>query len=264
MLTNSVIIVLREVLEAALLLSVLTATSRILRLSYRWLVIALVLGMFGAVVYGYYLAPVSDLFDGFGQEIGNALIQVVIFAALTAVVFVIACRTARPQCYDTVLPVFIAVALALAITREGLDILVYVSGFWQLSNFFSAVGIGSLVGACIGFSVGVLVYFLLLAMPARRSVPVSVALLILIAAGMNSQAARLLIQADWLTAAGPLWDTSNILPEGSLVGQLLYALIGYEASPSAIEVIVHTTSIALITVAYFLGRPIFDNDESKL
>ena len=262
MLLNSVTIVLREVLEAALLLSVLTATSQILRLSYRWLMAGLVLGIFGAIVYGYNLEAVSNLLDGFGQEICNAIIQLAVFAALTGVVFLIACRTIKPGSQETVLPALMAVAVALDITREGLDILVYVSGFWQLNDFFSAVGVGSLVGACIGFSVGVLFYYLLLALPAHRGIPVSVVLLILVAAGMSSQAVRLLIQADWLTTAGAIWDTSAFLREGSLPGQLLYALVGYEASPSASEVTLHVASIVLMAAAYFGGRLVYRDHKS--
>jgi len=254
MLLNSVIIVLREVLEAALLLSILVATSRILRFNYRWLVVAIVLGILGAVVYGYYLEAVSDLLDGFGQEILNALIQVFVAFVLAAVVFLIGCRRVNPCSNEFALPWLMAVAVALAITREGLDIIVYVSGFWHSGNLYSAVNIGSFVGACIGFSVGVLFYYLLLAQPSRRSIPVSVVLLVLIAASMNSQAVRFLIQADWVTVTGALWNTSGILSEGSLLGQLLYALIGYEAAPSGIEISVYVITLVLMTAVYGLGR----------
>ena len=254
MLLNSVVIVLREVLEAALLMSVFLASASLLNVKNRWVAIALASGLLGAALYGYALAPVSELFDGVGQEICNAFLQFLAFACLVAVAFQIPRRIANPGSAQTMILILMVLTTALAITREGAEIIVYVSGFIGMSNFFSAVAIGSVVGACIGFSVGVLIYYLLRALPPRHTLPTILVLLMLISAGMASQATRLLIQADWLSAAGSVWDTSALLSEQSLTGQLLYALVGYEASPSSIEVLVYLGSIALVMAAYWAGR----------
>ena len=98
-----------------------------------------------------------------------------------------------------------------------------------------------------------LFYYLLLALPARRTLLISLILLSLTAAGMCAQATKLLIQADWISVAGPLWNTSGILPEESLAGQLLYALIGYEASPSAAEVAIYAGSLAIMAGSLCTG-----------
>lgn len=254
MLLNSVVIVLREVLEAALLISVFMATSRLLRLSNRWAVIALVLGGIGAAVYGYLLGPISELFDGVGQEVGNAALQLGAFLLLVPTAFQVARRSSSSGRHGEFLPLLMAATVLLAVTREGAEILVYVSGFWQVSDFLSAVGVGSLVGACIGLSVGVLVYFLLVALPPKRALPLYGVLLLLIASGMALQATALLIQADWITVSGAIWNTSAILPEDSLLGQLLYAFIGYEASPSATELIVYVSSMVIMAAAFLAGR----------
>lgn len=254
MLLNSVVIVLREVLEAVLLISVFLASASFLRFKNRWLIVALLLGSLGAVSYGTLLGPVSELFDGVGQEVCNAMLQLAAFAVIVAIVFLIPRRMNSQQHYRSRIQALMAIAVALAITREGAEILIYVSGFWSMDDFFSSVAIGSFIGACIGISIGVLIYYLLLAQPPRRALPITIALLILIAAGMSSQAVRLLIQADWISAAGALWDTSGILPEQSLPGQLLYALIGYEASPAAVEVVAHVGSIALLAISFLAGR----------
>ena len=76
MLVNSLIIVLHEVLEAALMISVLMAITRRLELRLRWLATALFLGFAGALAYARLLAPVSNLFDGVGQELVNAALQI--------------------------------------------------------------------------------------------------------------------------------------------------------------------------------------------
>jgi len=253
MLVNSVIIVLREVLEAALMISVLLAVSQPLRISARWLRTGLFAGLVGAVTYGLFINPISELFEGVGQEVLNALLQFGVFAVLALVAFLIARQRAEPCENASLLPTVMALAIALAVTREGSEIMVFVSGFLQVSGFLSSVGLGSFAGAAIGCSVGVLFYYFLLSLSERRTLQISLVLLTLAASGMAAQATGLLIQADWINISGALWDTSSIVAEDSLPGQLLYALIGYEATPSAIEVMMYAASIAVMAVAVFAG-----------
>ncbi|RKZ92375.1 MAG: hypothetical protein DRQ40_08810 [Gammaproteobacteria bacterium] len=59
MLVNSVIIILREVLEAALIISVLLAISQQLKVSRQWLFFALFIGLTGASVYAAHIEFVS-------------------------------------------------------------------------------------------------------------------------------------------------------------------------------------------------------------
>ena len=253
MLVNSVIIVLREVLEAALMVSVLLAVSRLLQLGTRWLVYALLLGGIGAAAYGRLINPISELFDGVGQELVNAGLQYAVFAALAVTAFLTARQRGKPCAGDSMLPTFMAISVALAVTREGSEILIYVSGFVQMSDVLSSVALGSLAGAAIGFSVGVLFYYMLLAMAPQRALVLSLVLLGLAASGMSAQATGLLIQADWISIAGPIWDSSAFIAEDSLTGQLLYALIGYEASPSATEAVIYAASAGVMAISVVIG-----------
>jgi high-affinity iron transporter len=257
MLINSVVIVLREVIEAALMVSVLLAASRLLRLGTRWLVFALALGLIGATMYGQFLDLISELFEGVGQELFNALLQFAVFLSLAVVAFLVARQHGKPTDRDTILPAMMASAVAFGVTREGSEILIYVSGFVQINEFLSSVGVGSLAGAAIGFSVGVLFYYLLLALPARRALLVSLLLLGLAAAGMSAQATGLLIQADWISVAGPIWNSSGFIAEDSMPGQLLYALIGYEACTSAIDVSAYVASILIMALSVLAGWSVF-------
>ena len=77
----------------------------------------------------------------------------------------------------------------------------------------------------------------------------------LLAAGMAGQFARVLIQADWLPAlASPLWDTSSWMPDDSALGTLLRALLGYEAQPSATQVLFYVAALVLIFTAMRRAR----------
>ena len=69
----------------------------------------------------------------------------------------------------------------------------------------------------------------------------------------------LLVQADWLPSQAPLWDTSAALPENSPPGQLLYALLGYEATPGPWQVGLSAGALglALLTAAAAARTAIF-------
>ncbi len=90
MLLTSVIIVLREVLEAALLVSILSALSGIMGISRQWLLWAFACGFAGAVSYGLGIDTVSDLFDGTGQELSSAAMQFLIYLLLIIFAFLAA------------------------------------------------------------------------------------------------------------------------------------------------------------------------------
>jgi high-affinity iron transporter len=162
------------------------------------------------------------------------------------------------------LPVLMAICVALAVTREGSEIMIYLSGFLQISEQWAAVLTGSFIGAGIGISVGAVFYFAMLTLQPRSAATVGAALLALIAAGMTLQATELLIQADWLPADYPLWDSSAILAEQSVTGQLLYALVGYESTPTALQLGIYLAAVLIILGAALLAArwPVADRAQA--
>lgn len=232
MLLTSVIIVLREVLEAALLISILSALSVAHGIRRSWIGWALVCGGMCAFGLGYGIDTVSAWFDGVGQEVSSAFLQFAIYLGLAVALYLFGVPGRRKGPGTATL---MAMIVTLAITREGFEVLVYVLGFAGNLKQLLVVLIGSAIGAGIGISIGTLIYYLLRSMPPKVSHLASLILLVMVSAGLVSQAALLLIQADWLPSQLPLWDSSGVIAEDSVTGQLLYALIGYEATPSAIQ-----------------------------
>ncbi len=254
MLVNSVVIVLREILEAALLVSVLLALSRRLQIEKRWLVFAVPTGMAGAVAYAAVLVPISEWFDGAGQELVNAAMRACVFVALCVVVFLISRLRGRKHVGGMLLLAAMTVAVTLGIAQEGGEIFIYVSGFLQVRELVSSVGLGSFSGAAVGLSAGALFYYVLLALPEEPAMRVSLVLLGLAAASMSIQAITLLIQVDFVPASQPLWDSSGVVDESSLPGQLLYSLVGYEATPSLPQALAYAGSLIIVIAAAWLGR----------
>jgi high-affinity iron transporter len=88
-------------------------------------------------------------------------------------------------------------------------------------------------------------------------------LLALISAAMLSDAVNMLTQADWLPARHYLWDSSSWLAEDSLMGQLLYALLGYEATPTALQLAAYICGLLLVLVLPSLYKKGVASDASN-
>jgi high-affinity iron transporter len=255
MLLTSVVIVLREVLEASLLISILCAFSGVLGVSRRWVGWSLLFGLAGAIAYSFGVSIISDWFDGVGQEVVSAAMQLLIFLLLLLFAFLVVRDSGAQRMQGRLIVLVMVVMVSVAVAREGFEILVYLYGFSAEIPRFMTILAGSVIGACIGVSVGVLIYYFVSALSGRMAWIVGLGLLSLVAAGMLSQAVLLLIQADWLPSQLPLWDTSDWLSEYSVTGQLLYALIGYEATPTALQASFYFGGLFLfLVVAVFSVR----------
>jgi high-affinity iron transporter len=66
---------------------------------------------------------------------------------------------------------------------------------------------------------------------------------------MAAQTILLLNQADWLPFTPTAWDTGGLLSESSVLGQLAYALIGYEATPSIMQVGAYTLGLVIVLLS---------------
>jgi len=151
-------------------------------------------------------------------------------------------------------------SVIFAITREGSEILIYLSSFTDGRGLLQPVLLGSLVGAGIGASVGALAYYALLNINQSRFPYACIAVVMLIGAGMAGQASLLLIQADWLPSQAPLWNSSSLVAEDSITGQLLYALIGYEATPTPIQAAAYFGGLLLPLALMFITRQVSSAD----
>jgi high-affinity iron transporter len=137
--------------------------------------------------------------------------------------------------------------VALAVLREGSEIVLFLYGMAiggiGAVGLISGIALGVSGGALLGFAL----YFGLLRVPMKHFFSVTNWMLVLLAAGLASTAARFLVQANVLPVLGTqLWDTSGLLSNGSLAGKTLGILIGYDASPAGIQVVFYSTTLLLL------------------
>jgi high-affinity iron transporter len=262
MLLTSVILILQETLEAAMLISILAAISRRQGRAVTWLAYGLVAGAGLAWLYAANMRHISEWFDYAGQEVVNALLQVSIAAAIVILAWLICSvpESGRHEQQPAANPrpglflFFCALTISLAITREGSEIAMYLGGFLNQPDKLQAVLTGSAIGAGTGISIGFLVFYGLLALRGAVGTWVPLVLLALFCGNMLSQAALQLTQADLLPAGPFLWDSSGWLPEHSIAGRLLYALVGYESRPSALEFCAYTAGVVGVLVTAIVAR----------
>lgn len=256
---GTAVIVFREVLEAAILIGIVAAATRSIPGRNRWLAGGLLAGLSGAALVAAFTDVIGSLASGIGQELFNAMVLGIAVlmlawhniwmashgAALAAGARAVgsAIRDGRRECS------ILLVVVGLAVLREGSETVLFLYGIAAAGNSgTSAMLSGGLAGLILGVAVGYAIYAGLLRVPLRWFFAVTGVLVLLLAAGMASQAARFLIQADLLPSlASPLWDTSTALPESSIPGMLLHSLIGYDARPAGMQMIFYATVLVVIS-----------------
>lgn len=241
---NALIIVLRETLEASHLVSFLFIFSNYFNLNKRWVLHSLMSGIILAFIVAFNLSNISELFDGIGQEMLFIFVLIVLSLCILFVnkdvIFLSA--TDRPNALIKSsllrLKFLFSMIILLAVSLEGAEIIVFFeSRLIGHENIYPNL-LGGVLGLGIGVSMAAVSYYILTQLK-DKGLLFSIILLSMIAGGMATQAISYLMQADLIDNAYPIWNTNSWIKERSITGQLLYALIGYEATPTLLQVITY-------------------------
>lgn len=262
---SAVIIVLREALEAALIVSILLALSQVFHLRHRWCSLALVLGAGCSWLLASNANTIAELFDGAGQELVSAVLLIVMVVCLFFICAFMVLKIVRPSrvmadeiqsltSYPLFLYLLLTLVVICATAREGAEVWVYLTSFTPAGDGAYPVLLGAAIGAGIGVSLGAIFYYAFLFMGRNHFAFVSIVILTIVAGGLGFQVAREFMQIGWLDSAEPVWNSSAIISERSLTGELLYALIGYEATPTPIQLVFYLVSIFPFICLGFLYR----------
>ncbi|GAO35682.1 iron permease [Sulfuricella sp. T08] len=259
------VIVFREVLEAALLIGIIAAATRSVAGRTRWLLAGLLVGLAGSALVAASTDAIAAMADGIGQELFNAMVlgvAVLMLAwhniwmsshgkAMAAEATKVGQAIRDGQQERSIL----LVVVGLAVLREGSETVLFLYGISAAEGSgASSIVLGGLMGVLAGTSIGYAVYAGLLRVPLRWFFAATGMLVLLLAAGMASQAAHFLIQADLLTSlTAPLWDTSALLPMSSIPGMLLHSLVGYDPRPSGMQLVFYIITLAAIAMGMKLA-----------
>ncbi|ADE12754.1 FTR1 family iron permease [Sideroxydans lithotrophicus] len=273
---GTAIIVFREVLEASLIIGIVAAATHGVPGSKRWLAAGLVAGLAGSALVAAFTDVIGSFASGIGQELFNAIvlgIAVLMLAwhniwmsshgaelARSAHSVGGDIRDGRSECSVLMLIV------GLAVLREGSETVLFLYGIAASENGQSSMLIGGVTGMVLGVAAGYSIYAGLLRVPLRWFFSATSILVLLLAAGMASQAARFLIQADLLPSlAAPVWDTSATLPENGVPGMLLHSLVGYDSRPAGMQLVFYIAALTVIGLGMWLvSRAHVPNRSNKM
>ncbi len=256
----ALVIVFREVIEAGLIVGIVLAATRGVPGRGRMVALGVAGGIAGAGLLAAFAGRLGAAFAGAGQELFQA-------GVLIAAVAMLAWHTIWMASHGRAIArelralgaavssgrsklAMLGVVVGIAVLREGSEVVLFLYGI-AATGGSSAPGIvlGGTLGVLAGAAVAGLVYRGLLAIPAGRLLAVTGWLITLLAAGMASQAVAFLQQGGFAELlVEPVWDTSWLLADGSIVGRLAHTLVGYTDQPDGLQLLVYAATVATITL----------------
>ena len=263
---GTAIIIFREVLEAALIVGLVLAATRGVGKRKRWISAGIGSGILGAVLLAVAAGKIGSMADGMGQEVLNASI---LFAAVLMLSWHLLWmrshaievtrklqRVSNAVTVGDKEPVVLAVIIGLAILREGSEAVLFLYGLAAAGSNVAEMFSGSVLGLLAGVAAGAVLYLGIARIPTGKLFRVSGWLILLLTAGLASQAVSYLVQADIVPAMGyAVWDSSFLLSESSMVGRVLHILIGYVDKPMGIQVLAYLLTVGvLVSAMSYLDR----------
>lgn len=251
------LLVFREVMEAALIVSIVCAATRGVARRGLFVTGGIGLGIAGALLVALGASVIANLASGAGQNIFNASVLLSAVAMIGwHVVWMSKHGRELAQRMSAIggavkagsssLTLLLAV-VALAVLREGSEIALFLYGMAAggigVAGLAGGIALGVGGGALLGFAL----YFGLLRIPMKHFFSVTNGMLVLLACGLAATAAGFLVQSNLLPAWGSqLWNTSWLLSNGSLAGKTLGILIGYNATPAGIQIVFYVITLLLL------------------
>jgi high-affinity iron transporter len=256
----SLIIVFREVFEAGLIVGIVLAATRGIARRGVFIAGGVGAGVIGAALVAAFAGALSDALAGRGQEVFNA-------AILSLAVVMLGWHNLWMASHGREMAremkamghavaagdkslVAMATVVAIAVLREGAEVVLFLYGIAASSGEgWPLLIVGGMLGIALGAAVSCLLYLGLVAIPVHRLFTVTSWLIALVAAGMAGQAAAILAGIDLIPSWGyQLWDTSWLLPQDSLAGRALHALVGYSDRPMGVQLAAYLAALATLAI----------------
>jgi high-affinity iron transporter len=249
------VLFLREGLEASLIVSILFAALRQLgQLQQRRAVwIGVGLAAIGSLLGGLVLyVSVHEYADTRFQTIFETITYLVAVVLLTTMTFWMQkhSRSMKKEITAKASTAGSGFALGLlaftTVGREGLE-----SAFFTLAFAFQTNALLLLTGALLGILAAVglcfLIYRLGYRLDYRIFFRVMGILLLFFGAGLLADAVQNMQLLGWLAfGTTPLWNTSGILSESTVIGDLLHGIIGYAEEPTVLQGLLYVMYVLIV------------------
>ena len=251
------IIVFREILEIALIIGILSAATKDIKGSTKWILSGLGLGILASLFLAISTDKISDSLDGMGQEFFNGLILVsasfligwtIIWMQKHAKSISGELKRLSKSVQEGRKPLYIlAIVVLLSTVREGAEIVLFTYGYFLSGTSISQIILGLIIGSLSGITIGLALYLGILKASGKYFFMITTWLLIFLSCGILSQGLGFWISADLIPALGnPAIDLTNFISQKSIIGKILNMFFGYVDRPAGMQLIAYFSNLAIL------------------
>ena len=263
---SSLLITLREGLEAALIIAIIVAflikTENRQYLKHIWtgvslaIVVSLAVGAGIFLLAGEFSGQTEEIFEGIAMFAAAGVLTWMIFWMRKQAINIKGHLHSQMRSVITGDSSLGLILLAfIAVVREGIETVFFLFASTRVDESALLSTIGGILGLAIAIGIGYTIYKGSSRLNLRMFFNITSILLIFLAAGLVAHGVHEFNEAGVIPSmVEHVWDINHILPENSTVGQFLTALVGYNGNPSLTEVLSY--SLFLITALGFYFKPL--------
>ena len=260
---SAFLITLREGLEAALIIGIILAylTRTGHRRGFKPVWWGTLMAIAASLVAGGAIYVTAGEFEGLAEQAFEGAVLLLAAGVLTWMIFWMRRQAVNIKGHlhaqiQSALQSRSSVGLFMlafvAVVREGIETVLFLFAATRVAESLTLSLAGGFLGLALAAGVGYGIYKGTSWLNLRAFFNVTGLLLILFAAGLLAHGIREFHEAGIIPPlVEHLWDTSQILPEQSLLGRFLTALFGYDAGPSLMQVVTYLGYLGFALVAYF-------------
>ena len=260
---GSLLITLREGLEAALVIGIILAylakTDNRPGFKYVWTgtgLAVLASLVAGALIYflaGEFTGRAEEIFEGSAMFLAAGVLTWMLFWMRKQAINIKAHLHAQIQSALTSGSTLGLILLAfVVVVREGIETVLFLFAALTVAESPAAFTAGGLLGLVIAVLLGYSVYKGSARLNLRTFFNATSIVLIIFGAGLLAHGIHEFHEAGIIPPViEHIWDINSILPEQSTFGRFLTALTGYNGNPSLVEVIAYAAYLALALGLYF-------------
>jgi high-affinity iron transporter len=275
-LLSALLITLREGLEAALIIGIILAylarTDN--RQGFKPVWFGVSLAVLSSLIAGVVIFILAGEFSGQAEEIFEGLAMFVAAGVLTWMIFWMRKQAINIKAHlhaqiQSVLTSGSSLGLVLlafvVVVREGIETVLFLFAATRVAESPLLFTIGGFLGLAIAIGIGYSIYKGTSKLNLRTFFNVTSIVLIVFAAGLLTHGMHEFHEAGIIpSVVEHIWDINHILPEESVFGRFLVAIVGYNGNPSLVEVVTYIIYLALALGFYFRPLTVVEESESQV
>lgn len=251
-------VVFRECMEISMILGVILAATKTVDKSRYYILGGVLLGILSSFILSFTISEIANSFDGLGEEIFNlCMIFITIFVVGMTAIWI---KKSAPKLKSNISHLseridrgishkfMLVFVVATTMFREVTEIILFVGA---LASTYEVTAIdyvvGLLLGIFFGLAIGSGFYYGFSRFAAKYLFKLTFIFLVFVSASLASEAAGILTSTGIIEFYNdPLWDSSWLISDFSLLGKTLKTLFGYNSQPNLMQLMFYSGTIALI------------------